>query len=186
MGTRVPSPIVEKGDDCVYCTPALWSAGETPQFVYLTFSGVLNCGLSHHGPENGRTFKLEQDPVNYCYWVFDDGIYHVRFWARYPGESYGQVRLSDHAGWCFFISNFTYCPPDLTVVSNAQNSCILSYAGAGGHCIISYMDTVAWLALEFGLEPGPDLFSELFLHPDGHVVVKLCNRKLRTNIAIKL
>ena len=186
MGTPIVTPEPPYGTDCPICTPTLFPAGETPEFVYVYISGITDCGRSHHSPPNGETFRCTQVPGSPCVWYNDGDIWKVTFQAKRIGFDYSWLTVFDHDGWSFFNGTSVVCPDDLTIFDNDQAACILMYAGASGNCIISYTDLVAWLVAQFGFVPGPNLMQELFCHSDGDVIIKFTDIVQSTNIRFKM
>ena len=185
MGTPIITPTPPYGTDCPSCTPGLFPAGKTPQHVYLYFEGITDCGWSIHHPPNGQTFELEQVDGSPCLWAHDGDVWIVDFHAKRVGFDYSWITLVSEDGYFMFDGTGDICPPDLTTFDNDMESCILFYGGAGGHAILSYTDIVSWLVAQFGLEAGVNLMQQLFLHPDGDIVLKFCNIPQVTNIKIK-
>lgn len=182
MGTPITPPYPEYGDDCGYCTPALWSAGETPKFIYAYFQGISDCSISSHDVPNGQTFKLEQDSVLPCYWVHEGPIYHVYYQPLVPAQGKSLLQLQDHVGFSFLFNYGPMCPPEFTVYENWMQFCELQYAGSGGTGTIFWSDEILQLVNAFGLMPGPDLFHELFNAPNADIIHKFCDRYQRTNV----
>lgn len=186
MGTPVTHLPVDSGNNCSSCTPDLWADGETPLYVYVTFSGITGCGRSPHDPPNGQTFKCTQSDANYCLWVYDGPVWRVEFHAKRIGHDYSFVVLTDEFGWAFFSGTGDICPQDLTLIENDQAACILMYAGAHGHALVTYLDIASVLIIAFLLQPGPELMLEFFVCDDTDIVIKFCNKSIHTNICVKL
>ena len=186
MGTRISQPVPEYSTNCSICTPSLWADCETPKYVYVYFDGIVNCGWSEKTPPNGQTFRCEQVEGSPCFWRHDGDEWYVEFHAKREGHDYSFVILNDSKGWAFFSGTGDICPPEFTLIDNDQASCILFYAGCKGSALISYHDFTSILAVWFGLTAGSTLFSELFVGPDGYIVVKLCDKYTSSNIKYKV
>ena len=182
MGTRIPSPPIEFGDNCDNCTPARWADGETPKYVYVYFEGLVDCGWSPHPSPNGQTFKLTQNPVVGCHWLSLGDPWNVDFYSKHPGVFQSSVNLADHHGWNFFHGRLLQCPLENWSYANQQAACILMYAASGGTATVFWTETISDLIDAFGLSQPSQVFYELFNAAAGSEVHKINNLYQRTNI----
>lgn len=184
MGTPIPSPPIDTGADCPNCTPLRWAVGETPEFIYIYFEGLTDCGVSPHPSPNGQTFKLTQQPGWPCWWRHVGDPWEVNFWAKRIGFFQSEVSLWDHHGFSFFLGRFLQCPLEYWAYDNLQAACILMYAASGGSATVYWNSVIADLIAGFGLVPGRSLFYELLQAPRLTEVHKFCDLYQRTNIKI--
>lgn len=186
MGTPIPSPDFEPGNDCTLCRPVPWPAGETPLNVYAYFEGIIDCGISSYSAPNGQTFRLEQNPASPCTWLHNGDPWILDWIADEIAPNTSRLRLMDKDGFSFFSSRQAPCPTDPYLYSNDQATCILMYAGASGSGLLTQNTAVIDLVEQFGLEAGINLMWEVFNHPDGDIVHKFSDIIQRTNIRFKL
>lgn len=188
MGQKISHPDIDYGNDCQRCTPPVgsrWANGETPEFVWVKFWGVSNCGFGHHTAPNDKIFRLTQSAVQYCTWELIGSAWHITFRADRIIPPVAQLDLADHDGWSYFTDQKPPCPIEHARWSNDQAACILFYAGAGGNAMVWWNDKLLDLVEWFGLNPGPDLFYEIF-HVNFLVEVhRFADREQRTNIKFK-
>ncbi len=95
--TDPPAP----GDSCALCDDILWPAGETPQFIKLTFTGVEKCPASPFDVPVGE-YILEQDPDNACFYFLFIGS--VEFGAQFElgSSSYFVKGVMAPVTWLLF------------------------------------------------------------------------------------
>lgn len=188
MGQKIQSPDIEHGNDCARCTPptgSRWPAGQTPKYIYATFSGITNCTWSHHPAPNGQIFRLTQSDVNNCMWDLLGSVWHVTFRADRIIPDNSQLDLFDHDGWSFFTDRQVACPPELQPYVNDQSACILMYAGAGGYGTIWWNERVLDLVKWFCLESGDRLMYDVFPVNSDFEVHRFADQRDHTNIKIK-
>jgi len=185
MGTPIPDPPIEHGNDCGSCTPARWAAGETPKYIYCMFWGIEDCGISPHPAPNGEVFRMEQDPGSPCLYLHQGDIWQPIFSTGTPGVSNSLLQLTDHHGFGFFTKTGPACPDEYATYSNAQIACIFMLAGAKGWGTIFWNLDIETMVDQFGLEPGTNLFYELFKSTAFYYVHKFCDTKQRTNVRFK-
>lgn len=188
MGQPIKSPDIEYGTDCPRCVPPFgsrWNTGETPKYIYAMFSGITYCAHSSYNPPNGLIFRMEQLPASVCTWYLQGSVWHVEFIADRISPNFSQLRLGDKDGWSFFTDQQVACPPEFNTFVNDQTSCVLMYAGAGGHGTIWWSDEAIELAVWLGLCPSERLMYEVFPVNSDFLVHKFCDRRNHTNIKIK-
>lgn len=188
MGQPITTPTLPHETDCPRCVPPVgtrWAVGETPQFIYATFSGIENCGFSHHPAPNGLIFKLTQTPASVCTWLLLGDVWHVTFIADRIAPNVSQLRLSDHDGFSFFTDQQVACPPELQSYVNDQAACILFFAGAGGSGTIWWNEELLTLTEQFGLTPSDRLMYDVFPVNSDFEVHRFADQRDHTNIKIK-
>lgn len=188
MGEPIQIPIIPWGTDCPRCVPpagSRWGVGETPLYIYATFSGITNCGWSHHPAPNGLIFRLTQNPAFICEWHLIGSVWHVSWIADRLAPNVSQLRLGDHDGWSFFTDQQVPCPAELQPYVNDQAACILMYAGAGGSGTIWWNEELLTLAEQFGLDPSERLKYDVFPVNSDYLVHRFADQRDHTNIKIK-
>jgi hypothetical protein len=74
---------IEYGDDCTWCVPGTWLAGQTPKFLKATISGAVRCpGTPPYVPDINGEWILEQ--VDPCTWSVVSGATNCIFIAQDP------------------------------------------------------------------------------------------------------
>lgn len=188
MGEPITTPTIPHVADCHRCVPPVgtrWPVGETPQYIYATFSGIINCTWSHHPAPNGQIFRLEQQVANVCLWSLTGSIWHVNFIADRIAPNVSQLRLGDHDGWSFFTDQQVACPPELQPYINDQAACIGMLAGAGGFGTIWWNVELIYLAEQFGLKPSERLMYDVFPVNSDFNVHRFADQRDHTNVKIK-
>lgn len=175
MGIKIEPP--EYGNDCLHC----WGVGETPEFIYVTFSGVKKGDVpGSEQPPNGDYFKCMQQAGDPCEFVFNPSGFGwmVRLW-RAPADGKWFVTLaydrvqhfnawnagcqSEHAWW----SNLLWSP--------------IWWAGWGGWAWIFWLDAARSIvsAMNYPLDGNTNV--EFFVKDGTEPVYKFCNLKYGLN-----
>lgn len=186
MGTPIPSPDPEYGNDCTLCTPARWPSGQTPKFIYAFFTGIVDCGISPHPFGMPLTLKMEQSAVNNCIWVHTGDVWLADYQPDLIVPDKSRLRLQDHHGFSHFTSDGNSCPPEYSTYANAQAACILAYAGSAGTGTIFWSEEILFLIEELGLDAGPNLFYDYFNVDTSDRVHKFADQQQRTNLKLLL
>ncbi len=188
MGQPISSPDIPHNTDCPRCVPptgSRWAVGTTPQFIYCTFSGLVDCGRSHHPAPNGVIFRMEQTAGNSCIWRMEGDIWKPDFTADRIAPNVSRLRLSDHDGWSFFGDQQLACPPELQSYVNDQVSCIPMFGGAFGSGTIWWNPELLTLAEQFGLVPSDRLMYDVFPVNSNFEVHRFADQRDHTNVKIK-
>lgn len=185
MGTKLPCPPVESGNDCPLCTPTRWPSGETPKFIFATFTNIIDCGKSRFTPPNGQVFRLEQNPFSVCNWRWLGDTWHVFWDAKLIAPPLSRLRLLDVDGFSFFSDLSLGCPLEYWRYVNDQAACILQYAGALGQGRIWWNDKNLEFVEGLGLKCGPGSFNETFPGPGTKSTTKFNSLHQRTNLRIQ-
>lgn len=185
LGTPLPCPPVEPGNDCPLCTPVRWAVGETPKYVFATFVNIIDCGKSRFTVPNGHVFRLQQNAASDCNWFWEGDNYHVFFDAKMVAPPLSRLRLFDSDGFSFFGSLSIGCPLEYWRYVNNQGACILMYAGALGTGRVWWNDKNMEFVEGLGLNCGAGSFNETFPGPSTKVTTKFNNLYQRTNLRIQ-
>lgn len=189
MGLKIPELPDDYGFrcDCDEC----WGVGKTPSHVYVTSWDVVACD-GHPVYPNGRTFLLEQDPVDPCFYQ-GDIIFEGATWRCYwnvfflRGEhqlSELQINRSDPPDIAAFFCEADACAVDY----ENQNECRFFWGAEGGKAHVMILpDPIAYALTHqyhFATIPGV-----LYEHDDcgmDHAWYKLNHRSDKTNVLIYL
>lgn len=176
-------PIVY-GDDCLLG----WAEGETPKYVYARFSQIVKCPGDPPGltvtPPNDRVFKLTQDSVNPCLWVFENGPWVVTFRiVAGPVRTWLNIENLDD-GWFYFDATPEMSPEEGFVYHNEQTDCDGDWGAKDGFGVVTWTPQATDLLEAINLIKGNDLFMELRPLINGRLVYKFCRLEDATNIKI--
>jgi len=188
MGQKITSPDIEHGNDCNRCTGApffRWPAGGTPEYIWVSFSGLVNCGFSHHPAPNGKLFRLTQSNINHCLWVLVGSVWFIEFQSHQIIPALSKIRLLDHTGWSFFVSQGPPCPFEYWRFPNNQAACVLMYAGSAGWATVWWGDGILDMVEWFGLSPGSSLFYDVSFSAPAFEYHRFADREQRTNVKFK-
>lgn len=108
------------GDSCATCTGenSLWAAGQTPNYVFATVSGITECSgqcaASYVDFNSEIPYKMTQHPDFPCYWFHVDGNTVMRWGADTGAPTYSSsfyIWTDDGAGDSdlYFLGNNTLC-----------------------------------------------------------------------------
>lgn len=185
MGTPVPEPPLDYGDDCWNCTVnggSLWEPGKTPLYLYFYFAGIKKCPAGIHTPPNGKTFKLTQKEGYPCIWEHVGSVWNVYFVTDPPGADNSRVVLSDPDGKYYFNSYGPGCPEETTIYTNECDCASPQCHGHEGVAVIHWMDIVLALVLSMSLPGSKPIMHELFVTGEDNIVHKFCHVKHGMNI----
>jgi len=189
MGTPVPPPPIDYGDDCECCTPPLgelWEPGKTPLFMYVYFAGLQPCPGAPHSPPNGKTFKLTQKEGYPCVWESMGSVWRVYFVTNAP-EYFCRLTLQDVPGANYYFDDYgPGCPPETYVFHNDIAACVPPDVAKGGVAVIHWMDIVLRLVTAMSLPSASKLMHELFVTDEDKIVHKFCMPKYSMNIKMLL
>ena len=189
MGTPVPPPPGEFGDDCLACSPPIgsrWAVGETPEFVYVYFSGLVMCPGATNSPPNGQTFKLTQDPGVACLWRSLGTSWNVTFSSRDFAPDESSVLLNDSAGRFHFRGVSVICPAEYTVFDNLSVVCLFGTESIFGTATVYWMEEVLDIVVAYNLPTQSQLMYELFLINDVTPVHKFTNLERSLNVKFEI
>jgi len=117
-------------NDCPTCTPDLWPEGKTAKYVVATFTGIVKCPQDPcpicPDPPNGQPFICEQDTINPCRWIYDNGTWSVIWTVNVGGGASSRLLL-------------TYMPMlQIYFQGDKPNPCETNFTGkvwcAAGYC----------------------------------------------------
>lgn len=189
MGQPISSPDIPHDTDCPRCVPPVgsrWGVGETPLYIFCTFSGLVDCGRSHHPAPNGLIMRMTQTVGNVCMWRMEGEIWKAEFIADRIAPNVSQLRLSDHDGWSFFTDQQLACPPELQSYANDQLNCIPMYGASEGVGTIWWNADLLLIALAFGMVPSDRLMYDVFPVSDDFEVHRFADERDHTNVKIKI
>jgi len=133
MGIDTPEPPVP-GDNCVRCDNVLWTPGNTPRFVPVTFSELIQCPGCPTDPPNGKWW-FEQHPGIACYWLYVDSVYYMDMKLD-PADSWIFVTsLEAPPNWEFFYSLKGLCA---SVFTNEYVACGLKVGSKDGTGVVDW------------------------------------------------
>lgn len=185
MGLLIKPPPIEYGDDCFWCTPARWAAGETPKRMLVYFENIVSCPLSHIPAPNGQIFILEQSPIAACTWQFNSDTYNCDFQPFIAMPNRSQLRLTDHHGFFFFTSTGAACPNEVVRYTNSLWSCAGLVAGHSGHAYLTWTKELNVIIESLGIDNVHGLRYEIRGINFVYHIDKLCSLYQRTNIKLK-
>lgn len=183
MWNPISDPFIPPGQgvDCPTCTPALFAAGEWPNAVYVTFSGIVPCS-GFPDPPNGVHFRLVQT-IFPCIFTFN-GIHNnaslsvalllapALLWLHRNEPPIGMYFYSSAAPCSeLYAVNTNTCPPD---------------AGTGGQGLVGTpaLDPPQKVAQTYGFTPLPGGQSVITDVAIDHAVLTLRQRTDHTVIQI--
>jgi len=184
MGQRMDKDEIVYGDDCLWC----FDAGETPKYVYARFLDIGKCPgewcEDNPLPPNDRVFKLTQDDMKPCTWVFQDGFWDVVYHAYWPGIAGCALLINYMGDWSsYFRSVFPFGVSCKTFFTN-EEECADGTCGVGGYGIVTSKLEALEVMASLNIKPAYDLFMEMRPLSDGKRVYKFCKLKDAMNIAI--
>lgn len=185
MGTPVPDPPIDHGNDCDSCcppAPSMWLPGETPEFVYVYFASIESCPLAIQSPPNGRTFKLTQTVENPCKWEYWGPKWHVFWLAMDPLFLESMLYLEEVGGLGIFVSRTINCPPECFVYHSTIEVCAWPTAGRFGIGVVHWMGIALGIIVSLSLPMASTIMHELFVTDDDKVVHKFCFPKYGMNV----
>jgi len=180
MGTKIPTP--EHGNDCAAC----FSAGETPEFIWVMFDGVkVGDPPGSYQVPNGCLFKCVQSEIDPCLWEYNpSGPGWVCSVYRSVATGRWHVTLTVWAGGSHFTGWRAGCPSEHDIFANVYWSPIW-WHGWDGVATIMWMTTVLAL-LDALVIPQSNTLMEMFLIDELKTVYKFCNRKYSINQCIEI
>lgn len=189
MGLKIP-PVPDDfgiGDDCLACHPA----GQTPNYVFITFVDITPCPGEPNIP-NGYTFICKQSPIAPCEYQ-GDLMFQGNLWRAYYDSDvpWGDERRAEisvgiqppaKAAAFFgrelgcasaFLHNFQVCPG--------------SY-GTGGRAYVNVFSNWIILSLlnQYHFYPIPGILYEYADCGMDHQWYRICHKRDHTNIMILL
>ncbi|GAH22875.1 unnamed protein product, partial [marine sediment metagenome] len=184
MGQPMPDVPIEYGNDCL----ARFPAGKTPKYLYARFSQVVRCDPHTppvcHTPPNDVVFKLTQDAVSPCVFMYDQSGWIVTFYFAFDSPPVTYVQLQDALGYLYF-SDFVPTPVDEGYVfHNDLTRCEAMECAHGGIAIVTWTDHATDILKAINMSKANDLFMEVFPTDDDKLVYKFCKLKDATNIKI--
>lgn len=185
MGTRVPEPPIDYGNDCPVCTPpagSLWAAGETPLFVYVYFQALESCPWLGEKPPNGQTFKLTQRDDKPCMYEHIGSVWKVQWWAWDVGDNQSHVYLWGPAGFLHFHAESVPCPPECHIYTNLWDWCGHPAASINGLAVVHWMGVVLSIIVGMHLPTDTQIMHEVFVKDEDKIVHKLCITDIFANI----
>lgn len=183
MWNPISPPFIPPGQgvDCPTCTPALFTAGNWPNALYVTFSGITPCS-GFPDPPNGVHFRLVQTTFP-CIFTFN-GIHHsvsysaalllapALCWLHRNDTPIGMYFYST-ASPCseLYAANSNTCPPD---------------AGTGGQALVGTpkLDHAQIIAQNYGFTPLPGGQARYRDTGMDHALLTLRQRTDHTSIQI--
>lgn len=189
MGIPVPDPPIDYGDDCLICTPPFgsrWAVGETPEYVYVLFSGLEECPLAVNSPPNGQSFRLTQSDADPCVWWHVGSKWVARFYTGFPAVNPSAVWLHDSFGRPHFLGDGTVCPPEYEVFDNLNTVCSAVIESINGIAVIWWMSSVLDLVAAYNIPTSSQLQYELFMINETTPVHKFCNQEKSLNIKFEV
>jgi len=118
MGTETPPPSIP-GDNCVLCDSVLWTPGNTPKFIKVTFEGLIKCPACPVEPPNG-IWWFEQHPAQPCYWLYIDEVYYMDLSLGVADSFLFATSPEAPPAWVFFDSLEALCA---TIYNNTRVTC---------------------------------------------------------------
>lgn len=185
MGTPVDPG--EKGVDCDAMTPDRWPPGQTPKYLMVMFSNIVQCPWPPPPlpePPNGE-FVLTQDPLVPCLWSRTDAYFSFQYDIHLGASTLqiwdGHMLLAFfnrivHVGWEYFYN---------------ERTCPVGTRYAEGDAFIDLYDfpgTAYQLLHDYGLAPTDYTRFDVLHVPDEPSYVQVRrfgNVRTPTNIKIK-
>ncbi len=184
MGLPITLPTF--GADCEHCTPFVWAAGTTPEFLLFLVQDVVRCPLTPTTtPLPNGTYILEQDPAFSCQWFLITAVFRLRYQAFAASAG---VLITDILASFFGGNNGGQCSG---IVAN-ENICIIGEAANGGIAARWRLPAGAspFVACdEWNFAPVENTFHDEWLvyeDPDLFDVFRLANVPLRINLLLKV
>lgn len=188
MGTLIDSPEIEFGDDCNVCVAHpyhLWPPGETPVKIYVVFSGLEPCSGLNEDLPNGRCFTLTQHETVKCRWVHTDSGWEVilHMWEMVLNSSILSLQQND-GKWAFYQTDMP-CREEFHIYTNAYVVCAGPLCAINGAAIVSWHEIPRDIIEDIGIPISDRLRYESFLHPDGDIIHKYCDKRDGSNLKVK-
>lgn len=182
MGTRVEA--IPLGLECFCWGPA----NETPEAIYVMFFEMKKGDVPFaHEPPNGHIFRVPQNPLVPCDFVYDNPAMNWRILLLLQAGAISlTLRQSDFPNFIYFAD--TTGPPPLPenfVFTNDYLTPVNNFAW-DGYCVVFWMSSVITLADAWGFLDAPDLLFELFSAESPDIVVKFCSLSLGINTRLKI
>ncbi len=185
MGTKIPEPPLDYGDDCLACSPPvgeLWEPGKTPLYVYIYFAGIQGCPGKSLTPPNGKTFKLTQSDTYPCVWNHWGSVWKVYFITDPPGPRRSRIVLRDIDDNYYFNSYGSGCMSECSIYNNELLCDGPLTHGEEGIAVIHWMDIVLHLVLSMSLPGSKPIMHELFVTDENKIVHKFCHVDRAMNV----
>ncbi len=136
MGTPTPPPSVP-GNDCVRCDNVLWTPGNTPKFVPVTFSELIKCPECPVEPPNGKWW-FEQHSGIACYWLYIDSLYYMDLKLDDADCYLFATSPESPPAWVFF---YALEPPCATIFNNTRDECVRDTGSINGKGVVGWPGT---------------------------------------------
>ena len=181
-----PITIPEYGADCANCTPNVWAAGKTPEYLLLLIQGVERCpGIPLTRPIPNGTWILQQDPIEECRWFLFGATFDLTYQA-FPAAG-GALVTDILSSW--FAG--TAAPKCAGIFPN-QNLCIIGEAGhfgEGARWRAARGETPLEACEDFNFAPVEDTFTDEWLTIENgtlYNVFRLANVRYDINVLVKM
>lgn len=185
MGQRMPDRPHASGDDCL-----CWAPGETPAYVYIRFSGIINCdplpSPNCKIPPNDHKFTLTQDAISPCYYKYESPDWLVYAHLAWGVPIQTRIQLQDSGFRMYFLSLDPSCLPEGSVVFNTLFCAPFGACAHGGMAVITWTHQATELLEAINMQKEYGLFMELFPLVDGNLIYKFCRKRDATNVLIEL
>lgn len=185
MGHRMADEPIDYGNDCGAC----FAAGKTPEFVYARFSLVKICDPHTPPvckvPPNDRVFKLTQDPLDHCSWVYNQSGWIVLFHVNWGVPAKSFLTLQDSIGNLYFYNVTDSCVPEGYVFHNVYGACGPLECAYGGLGVVTWTPQATAILEALNIEKSDSLFMELRPLDNGNLVYKFTRIQDAINIKIK-
>lgn len=185
MGTPVPDPPIDYGNDCLGCTippGTLWEPGETPLNIWVYFAGIKKCFWFTDDPPNGSTFKLTQMDIEHCLWTHSGSVWTVQLNMCFDFPAKSSLMLLDSGMQIQFNSRGVPCPEECTIFNNGPEFFPPPPDFPEGVAVIHWMGIVLTLVVSMSLPSASKLMHELFVTDDDKIVHKFCMPKYSMNV----
>lgn len=176
MGTPADKPVY--GYNCSSGVPDLWLDGETPRFVTVTFSGIVNCWGTPPDLPPRNSWVLQNSESFPCNWTYSDADgWYVEWGIGLAGSILSLQNTT--TGQVYFS-----CTDPSVCQTHFVNSlvCPANHYGEGiGDISWGPDTTVMTVADDYGFCPlTGTLYDKISVGID-HSIIKLANRKDKTN-----
>lgn len=176
----MPDEPIIYGDDCLAC----FDAGETPKYLYVRFSGIVQCPAGPSIPPNDRVFKLTQNAEAACYYRYDSADWGIGVDLNAAPNPTDILLMSGDELWSYFSRQDPDKIEEGKVYSNDYVGCPAWRGGKDGICVITWSPQATEVLASINMAKGNNLFMELFPKADGKLVYKFCRLQDATNVAI--
>jgi len=184
MGQRMPDEPLEYGNDCL----ARFDPGKTPKHIYARFSQIIKCDPHTppvcHTPPNDVVFKLTQDAVSPCVFMYNQSGWIVTCHFAFGAPHRTYLQLQDTPGFLYFYDSALTPVDEGYIFRNSFTLCGAIECAHHGIGIITWTDHATELLEALNIGKAYDLFMELFPLEDGKLVYKFCKVKDGINIKI--